>query len=101
MASEKDTTSSIPAIFADGVVNFNNSSEFAKFYLFRWDPPWASQITGDNENKLVPAAQIIMPLDSAFQAVAFLHAAIENLAAGNKDFAQKWANAKQAASVLK
>ena len=97
MASEQDL-SNAPVIFADGIANFNNSTDFAKFYLYRWDPPWI-EISGEPENKLVPAAQVVMPLGSAFEAVAFLYKAIENICVNNKEFAQKWAAAKKAAEA--
>ena len=97
MASEPDSRN-VPVIFADGIANFNNSSEFAKFYLYRFDPPW---VEGEEktENKIVPAAQIILPLESAFTSIAFLMKAIDNICGDNKEFARRWAEAKKSAQA--
>jgi hypothetical protein len=65
----------LQVVFADGVLNFSNSKETTKFYLFRFDP----SLNGVGPSHLQPACQVVMPLTSFLGTAAFLSGAIESL----------------------
>jgi hypothetical protein len=50
--------STLPTIYADGVINLATTPQFAKFYLARNDP----SMLGDNRSEQQVFAQIVMPL---------------------------------------
>jgi len=78
-------------LFADGVANFSHSTEFAKFYFFRMDPDFFG--SGAVSGQI--AAQVILPMTSLFQSVAFLNAAIEDICIKSPDLKAKWAEAQK------
>jgi hypothetical protein len=81
---------SVPVIFADGIANFANSTDFFKFYLFRQDP----SISGFGQAEVRAAAQIVMPMSGALLSIAFLNLVMEDLASKDPNIAQKWEDAQ-------
>jgi hypothetical protein len=73
--SEEYPTPETPTIFADGIKNLANTSQMAKFYLFRFDPSF----TGSDRAKVRPCAQIVMSIDALTNAFAFLENAVKQL----------------------
>jgi hypothetical protein len=80
----------VPVIFADGIANFVNSSEFFKFYLFRHDP----SISGFGPTESRAAAQVVLPMSGALLSIAFLNLVVNDLASKFPDIAQKWEEAQ-------
>lgn len=81
---------SIPTFFADGVMNFNNSTEITKFYFFRYDPSFNA--TGPNKPQA--SVQAVMSMTAFLQTAAFFNAAIENLMATGTVKKETWAAAQ-------
>ena len=65
----------IPTIFADGIVNLANSAHIVKFYLFRFDP----NVKDVSKAQAIPCAQAVFPIDGFVNAFAFLESAVEKL----------------------
>jgi hypothetical protein len=75
--SEEFPSSELPTIFADGIRNLANTSQMAKFYLFRFDPSF----TDANKAQARPCAQIVMSIDALANTFVFLENAVKQLQA--------------------
>ena len=74
---EDGPDSSLPTLFADGVLNLAPSADVVKFYLCRQDPSY------DKENLYitVPIAQVVMTVQTFIQTVAFFSANLKIMVA--------------------
>jgi hypothetical protein len=65
--SEEFPSPGVPTIFADGIKNLANTSQMAKFYLFRFDPSF----TDSGKAQVRPCAQIVMSIDALANTLFF------------------------------
>ena len=56
-----------PTIFADGVLNLQQSPQVVKFYLFAFE----ASIGSGAEQRFNPVAQVVMPVSAFINTVAF------------------------------
>ena len=67
--AEEYPASTIPTVFADGVLNLAHGAGLAKFYLVRVDPSF----TSPTENKVQAFAQVVMPMQGFLQTLLFFN----------------------------
>jgi hypothetical protein len=87
-------TATIPTIYADGVLNLNQSPNVIKFYLFRLDPA----LTASSVPLPQAVCQVVMPLSSMVLTAAFFNAAIDALVKQGHVREADWKAAKETAS---
>ena len=66
---------SVPTIFADGVLNLQNSPQVVKFYLFALEASTSSSA----EQRFTPVAQVVMPVSAFINTVVFFDSVAERL----------------------
>src|SRR5664279_4592446 len=80
----------LPSFFADGILNFTNSTENVKFYFYRYDP----SLNAIGPANITPVCQTVMPLTAFVGTVAFLQAAINTLVKQGVVSADEWKKAQ-------
>jgi hypothetical protein len=87
--------STIPTLYADGVVNIAPSPNIAKFYFFRSDPDQSA--APQYQNQVV--AQIVMPISGFLQMAAFFEKAAKTFAERGTFSKELWENSRKSEGI--
>jgi hypothetical protein len=73
--------STLPTVYADGILNLSNTQQVVKMYLTRHDPSLGPEDDLPQQQQVF--AQLLMPVAAFVQSVLFLEAAMNRLAKTN------------------